>query len=113
MESAFGVEHGGEEIAKFGLPTGLIKPITSLGSKIGGATRSMGGKTMTSGIKQIKTSPNMGKVGQAKLGAGGALRRAGSTMAAHPTTTGGIGAGVAAGGVAAGVSTLGNNQRKR
>jgi len=122
MESAFGIEHG-DEIAKFGLPKALVKPVTALGSKMGvGASKAgsslkpltantkVGAKSIgvptrgaTAGTKA--TSGARAATTGAKQQTGGALRRAGDWMKANPGVTGAaaVGGGAAVGtGYAAG-----------
>lgn len=101
MISAFGVDHGEIEKA-FGL--------AGLGAAIGGATSRLGGKIAAGGARTIKRNPNMGRVGQAGVGAGGQLRKLGQGMMKRPGLTGGLAAGgaVGAGGAA---GAFGNRRR--
>lgn len=127
MESAFGVEHGGEEIAKLGMPSALLKPAQKIGSLLGRGTSKAGSqmKPLTAntklGTKSIGvpkrgptpgTTPSAGArqaAGGAKQATGGALRRAGSWMQANPGATG----AAAIGGVAAGGAAYGAGRRSR
>lgn len=106
MQSAFGVEHG-DEFAKFGMPTALVKPFTGAGNAVARKTTQMGGK-----LKPLSSAKLGGSIGRptakpvkptgmagAKQGLGSGLRRAGGAMAAHPTATG---VGVAGAGAAGG-----------
>jgi len=105
MQSAFGVEHG-DEIAKFEMPTGLLKPVKALGSKIGGGTSRLGASmapgtgTRIAGARRAPSLTN-------KIGSG--LQRAGGAMAANPGKTGGI----AIGGTGAIGAGAGMHQRKK
>lgn len=114
MQSAFGVEHG-DEIAKFGAPSSLLKPVKSLGSAMGGGATKAGQKLkpLTPGVKTgmrntAQPKPPGGLAG-ARNQTGGALRRAGSWMSANPGATGGAALGVAGG--AAGGAALSNRRR--
>lgn len=85
MESAFGIDHGYEDISKFSL--------SGLGSGLGRLTNRAGGKVATGGIKTMKTNPGMGRFGQAQFQAGGQLRKLGQGMMRRPGLTGGVAAG--------------------
>lgn len=124
MQSAFGVEHG-DEIAKFGMPGSLLKPVKSLGSAMGSGTTKVGQKVKPlsantkMGVRNIgkpggtagtaRGAGTRGAVGGARQSAGGAMRRAGNWMSANPTATGGAALGIGAG--AAGGAALSNRRR--
>ena len=118
MESAFGVDHGHEEIAKFGfggLGAGIARKTTQLGSRLGGAgagntgaARAMG-KPPTPGMRGVKRG--LGAAGAGQSAMGGQLKRLGAGMAKRPGLTGGVAAGGAAAGAGGGAAAYGNRRR--
>ena len=111
MESAFGIDHGHEEIAKFGL--------AGLGSKIAGGTMKLGQGLRSSGASNMAMGRRAGggfgqgmqRGGAGRVKAGGQLRKLGQGMAKRPGLTGGIAAGGAAAGVGGGAAAIGNRRR--
>lgn len=102
MDSAFGIDHGYEEIEKFGL--------AGLGGSVAGGTKKLAGALgrPSAGLRRgVATNPS--PIGAAKMGVGtaggraaGGLRKLGAGMAKRPGLTGGVaagGAGVGAGGM--------------
>jgi hypothetical protein len=111
MESAFGIDHGHEEIAKLGfgglggaIAGGTRKLATGLGRGSAGLRR--GAATNPSAIGGAKM-----KLGTAGGRAAGGLRKLGQGMASRPGLTGGVAAGGAAAGVGGGAAAIGNRRR--
>lgn len=104
MISAFGVEHGDEEIAKFDA-AGILKPLKSAFS----ATQKFG-EGLKSGYKFKPVQPGKGLATTSKptsaFGRGNAV---GSAIGANK----GLSAGIAGGGVAAGAGGYAMGNRKR
>jgi len=124
MISAFGVDHGYEEIEKFGA-LGLASKVGGLGTKI--ASHAMGGGTAlkSAGAANVASSKSLALaprqaakrsiMGQGQLKVGGALQRTAGFAAKRPKLAGGLavggaGAGVAGGGFAAG--RMGGDNKK-
>jgi len=104
MESAFGIDHGPEEIAKFGLG--------SVGGMVGGAARLGAKKT---GQLANKVPANKFGAGPAKaglIGAGRGLKKVSGFAAQRPNLTGGLGVGAAATGVGGAGGMFANRRRQ-
>jgi hypothetical protein len=81
------------------------------GKAVVGATRGAGNKVAIAGTKTVggaMTAPKLGLMGKTKVGAGLALQKTGSAVAAHPKTTLGIAGG---GATTAGVAGMGGHRR--
>jgi hypothetical protein len=113
MESAFGIDHGYEEIEKFGFG--------ALGAKIGvGAVKA--GQGLSRGSAQMRRAgraagPGFMGSAQKKIGAaggmaGGQLRKLGQGMQKRPGLTGGLAAGGAAAGAGGAGGAFMNRQRR-
>lgn len=115
MESAFGVDHGPEEISKLGLGG-----ISSLGSKIGAKTMKVGQGLRQSGANNMAMGRRAGggfgagmqAGGARRVQAGGQLKKLGAGMAKRPGLTGGLAVGGGAAGVAGAGGLLANRQRR-
>lgn len=115
MYSAFGVDHGYEQVSKLGMPgmgaaTKLGGAMGSKSTQMGGALRKMGGANKRAGTmlgKKPDQTTSMGmqarghqRLGQAQSGMGAKMKQAGAAMSSRPGMTGGltIGGGTAIGG---------------
>ena len=119
MESAFGIDHGYEDIEKFS-----IGGLGSLGSKMAGAATQSGNKLRRAGAANLRsskslalspgTSTSRAATGNMKMKMGGGLKKLGQGMAAKPALAGGLAVGGATAGVgAAGVAGGSMMQRRR
>jgi hypothetical protein len=128
MESAFGIDHGYEDIEKFGFG--------ALGAKIGGGLAAGGSKLARSGAQAMGAGRKMqaGKLGVGSFGAGSSqamqhgkgmmiggrlkaktglgMNKLGQGMLKRPGLTGGLAAGGAAAGIGGGAAAIGNRQRR-
>jgi hypothetical protein len=117
MESAFGIDHGYEDIAKFGF-AGLGAKIGQKTAQAGQGLRRIGAQNMANS-RQTSKMPGMGGMGRMgqRAGAtsvrqGGMLRGLGQRMQKRPGLTGGLAAGGAAAGVGgAGGALMNRNKR--
>jgi len=109
MESAFGVDHGYQEIEKLSLG--------GAGMKLAGMATGAGNTLRRTGAAQMRGASGFGAgkhaapvkfagarkaLGQGGMMAGGALKKLGTGMAARPRLAGGLAAGGATAGVAGG-----------
>ena len=110
MESAFGIDHGYDEVAKAG--PGLIRP---LGREIGMAARRGASSVGRAAGKNINKPGIQGAVGRGQVSVGRGLKRISNTAMNRPGLAGGAAVGgVAAAGVGAGAvggSMMNRNQK--
>ena len=116
MESAFGIDHGYDEVSK------AVPSFGSLGTKMAGGATKLGNKTRRAGAGNIRGAASAQKPGGAGIGgfmgrtqmrAGGALKQLGAGMAQRPGLTGGLTAGAGAVGAGAGISAGDKALRRR
>lgn len=117
MESAFGIDHGYEEIDK-ALPG--MGALSSLGTKMAGAATGAGNKLRRAGAGNIRSSKSLAlapgaakgraAAGGMKMRAGGALKKLGQGMAAKPGLAGGLAAGGAGAGALGGAGLMANRR---
>ena len=123
MYSAFGVDHGYEEIEKWSIPG--AGAISRLGSAMGGKTtsmgaglRRMGGRNKSMATKAGKKGNKsfqvrgQGRLGQAQSAVGARLKQAGGAMSRNPGVTGGTAVGTTALGVGGGGYALGHDRKQ-
>jgi hypothetical protein len=117
MESAFGIDHGYDEIEKFeGLGTGLASMTRNVGSALSrkgaglrrAAQPGTGARMATPG----KINKPMQSIGAGMGKVGGSLRKLSTNMAANPIKTGAIATGVGGVGVGAAGAGLYSNRRR-
>ena len=119
MYSAFGVDHGYDEISKLGLGGAF----TGLGARIGGGVERYGSNVRRIGAQQMGTARKAGSAispqqahglkvgGAANVRSGGKIRSVGQAMQRRPGLTGGLAAGGAAAGIGGGAAAIGNRRR--
>jgi hypothetical protein len=106
MESAFGIDHGYEDIEKFSFGGGMLR---TLGTGIGQSLRRGASQTGKAAGRSIAGgNPATGKA-QIKIGQG--LKRASNFAMQRPKLAGGLAAGGAAATVGGAGFAAGNNKR--
>lgn len=124
MISAFGVDHGYEEIEKFGA-LGIASKVGGLGTKIashamgGGTALKSAGAAKVASSKSLALAPRQAQkrnlVGQAQLKTGSLMQRGAGFAARRPQLAGGLAAGGATAGVAGGgfaAGRMGGDKKK-
>jgi hypothetical protein len=119
MNSAFGIDHGYDEIEKASL-AGFGRVLSESTSKLGRGLSRSGVKNQQGGIRSAfnqtstaKQVPGVARAmgGRAQVGLGGQLRKLGAGMKKNPGLTGGLAVGGGAAGVGGAAGMFANRRR--